>query len=423
MAGRQGDTLLPMKMSRAFIELMFYRACLTLSYQVLAVTAGWHIYELTKDPLSLGLVGLAEVVPYFCSALFAGHAVDRQPKKRIALFGCSLHVLIALLMVPVALGHFSGLGVGMYGLIYVAVGLAGLARAFIRPTYQVLFAQVLRREDFAQGSAIGTVVYQAAQVIGPVVGGLLIAWPGLESAYLTSGVFALLAMIAVALLRTSHEALAPSELSMWAGIVQGFRFVFSKQIMLAAMALDMFAVLFGGAVAMLPAFIDEILQGSPESLGLLRAAPAIGSVLAGAWLARHPIQRHGGRYLLIAVAGFGATVIGFGWSTSFWLAAFFLFWTGVFDGISVVLRSTILQLMTPDQMRGRISAINGIFIGSSNEIGALESGLAASALGLSTSIVFGGVVTLFVVLVCWFAAPKLRNLELSELHETAKTGH
>ena len=171
--------------------------------------------------------------------------------------------------------------------------------------------------------------------------------------------------------------------------------------MLAAMALDMFAVLFGGAVAMLPAFIDEILQGSPESLGLLRAAPAIGSVLAGAWLARHPIQRHGGRYLLIAVAGFGATVIGFGWSTSFWLAAFFLFWTGVFDGISVVLRSTILQLMTPDQMRGRISAINGIFIGSSNEIGALESGLAASALGLSTSIVFGGVVTLLVVLVCW----------------------
>ena len=126
---------------------------------------------------------------------------------------------------------------------------------------------------------------------------------------------------------------------------------------------------------------------------------------------------------MIAVAGFGATVIGFGWSTSFWLAAFFLFWTGVFDGISVVLRSTILQLMTPDQMRGRISAINGIFIGSSNEIGALESGLAASALGLSTSIVFGGVVTLLVVLVCWFAAPKLRNLELSELHETAKTGH
>ena len=248
-----------MVISRAFVELMFYRACLTFSYQILAVTVGWHIYELTKDPLSLGLVGLAEVVPYFCSALFAGHAVDQLSKKRIALFGCSLHVLIALLMVPVALGYFDDLGVGAHWLIYVGIGLAGLARAFIRPTYQVIFAQVLRREDFAQGSAIGTVVYQAAQVIGPVIGGLLIAWPGLVSAYLASGLFALLAIIAVGLLRYTEEKITPSELSMWAGIVQGLRFVFSKQIMLAAMALDMFAVLFGGAVAMLPAFIDEIL--------------------------------------------------------------------------------------------------------------------------------------------------------------------
>lgn len=409
-----------MLISRAFVELMFYRACLTMSYQILAVTAGWHIYELTKDPLSLGLMGLAEVVPYFCSALFAGHAVDQASKKRIAVFGCSLHVLIAVLMVPVALGYLDSLGMGVQWLLYAGIGLAGLARAFIRPTYQVLFAQVLRREDFAQGSAIGAVIYQGAQVIGPVVGGLLIAWPGLVFAYIASGVFALFAIIAVGLLRYTAEPTQPSELSMWAGIVQGLRFVFSKQIMLAAMALDMFAVLFGGAVAMLPAFIDEILQGSPETLGLLRAAPAIGSVLAGVWLARHPIQRHGGRYLLGAVAGFGFAVIGFGWSTSFWLAAAFLFFTGVFDAISVVLRSTILQLMTPDQMRGRISAINGIFIGSSNEIGALESGLAASALGLSASIVFGGAMTLFVVAVCWLAAPKLRDLELSDLHDVRK---
>ncbi|MEI8402184.1 MAG: MFS transporter, partial [Alcaligenaceae bacterium] len=330
-----------MLISRAFVELMLYRACLTLSYQILAVTAGWHIYELTKDPLSLGLMGLAEVIPYFCSALFAGHAVDRASKKRIAVFGCSLHVLIAALMVPVALGTLDGLAVGVHWLIYAGIGLAGLARAFIRPTYQVLFAQVLRREDFAKGSAIGAVIFQGAQVIGPVLGGLLIAWPGLVSAYIASGVFALLAIIAVGLLRYTAEPIKPSELSMWAGIVQGLRFVFSKQIMLAAMALDMFAVLFGGAVAMLPAFIDEILQGSPENLGLLRAAPAIGSVLAGAWLARHPIQRHGGRYLLGAVAGFGVAVIGFGWSTSFWLAASFLFFTGVVGAISVVLRSTI----------------------------------------------------------------------------------
>ena len=408
-----------MLISRAFIELMFYRTFLTLSYQILAVTVGWHIYELTKNPLSLGLVGLAEVVPYFCSALFAGHAVDRASKKKIALFGCSLHVLIALLMIPVALGYFDALRVGVHWLIYIGIGFAGLARAFIRPTYQVLFAQVLNREDFAKGSAVGTVVYQAAQVLGPVVGGLLIAWQGVASAYFASGLCAVFAMASVALLHYKEEPSVSSELSMWAGIVQGFRFVFAKQIMLAAMALDMFAVLFGGAVAMLPAFIDEILQGSPETLGLLRAAPAIGSVLAGAWLARHPIQQHGGRYLLFGVAGFGLAVIGFGWSTSFWLAAFFLFLTGVFDAISVVLRSTILQLTTPSQMRGRISAINGIFIGSSNEIGALESGLAASLLGLSTSIVFGGAMTLVVVLICWLFAPKLRDLQLRDLHDNA----
>ncbi len=403
--------------SRSFIELMFYRVSLTLSYQILAVTVGWHIYSITKDPISLGLIGLAEVVPYFCSALFAGHAVDVLSKRRIAILGCAIHALIASLMVAVSMGAMTSTAIQTEWFIYLGIGLAGLARAFLRPTYQVLFAQVLERRDFARGSAVGTVIFQVAQVAGPAMGGVLIAWTGLTSAYVASGVFALTGIISLMLLHIREVPAHAQGLSMWSGIVLGLRFVFTKQIMLAAMALDMFAVLFGGAVSMLPAFIDEILQGNPENLGILRAAPALGSALIGVWLARAPIEKHAGQYMLGAVAGFGVTVIAFGLSTSLWFAALCLLFSGVFDGISVVLRSTIFQLMTPDNMRGRISAINGIFIGSSNEIGALESGFAASLMGLSASIVFGGGMTLLVVLVCWFIAPQLRNLRLSQLHE------
>lgn len=406
-----------MLISRSFTELMLYRVCLTLSYQILAVTVGWHIYEITKDPISLGLIGLAEVVPYFCSALFAGHAVDVMSKRRIAIFGCLIHAVIAAFLVLVSMNKLAILGVQASWFIYFGIGLAGLARAFLRPTYQVLFAQVLARDQFARGSAIGTVIFQVSQIAGPAIGGVLIAWSGLISAYLASGLFALCGVVSLFFLNIREELPAEKSQPVWQGIAQGLRFVISKQLMLAAMALDMFAVLFGGAVSMLPAFIDEILQGSPENLGILRAAPALGSALIGIWLARMPIDRHAGKLMLIAVGGFGLAVIAFGVSTSLWFAALCLLFTGVFDGVSVVVRSTVFQLITPDNMRGRVSAINGIFIGSSNEIGALESGLAASMMGLSASIVFGGVMTVFVVIVCWYAAPQLRNLHIHQLHQ------
>ena len=405
-----------MLISRSFTELMLYRVCLTLSYQILAVTVGWHIYDITRNPLTLGFVGLAEVVPYFCAALFAGHAVDVMSKKKIAIMGCAIHVLIAALMVAVTLGAFAGSGFETQSMIYAGIGLAGLARAFIRPTYQVLFAQALERKDFARGAAVGTVVFQVAQVTGPALGGGLIAWPGLTFAYLASGLFALAGIGALLLLKYRQEPAREADASIRSSIVEGLRFVLARQIILAALALDMFAVLFGGAVSMLPAFVDQVLGGNPETLGLLRAAPAAGTALIGLWLARHPIDRHAGRYLLGSVGGFGVCIIAFGLSGSFWSAALWLMLSGACDGVSVVIRSTILQLTTPDQMRGRISAINGIFIGSSNEIGALESGLAASVMGLAPSIVFGGVMTLIVVACCRRMAPVLSGLRLSDLH-------
>jgi len=407
-----------MLISKPFTILMLYRIAITFSYQIFTVAVSWHIYELTHDVMALGLIGLAEVIPYFCSALFAGHAVDVLSKKKIAIFGCSIYALMGGLMVLVTQGDFAQAVLRPEWLMYFSIGLAGVARAVIRPTYQVLFSQALTREQYSKGSAVGTAVFQMAQIGGPAIGGLLIAWPGLTSAYVAALLFALIGIGSLLLFQYQEELKSSSTDTVWFSIVEGLKFVFSKQIMLAAMALDMFAVLFGGAVSMLPAFIDEILQGNPESLGFLRAAPAVGSTLVGLWLARKPLDEHAGKYLLAAVAGFGLSSMAFGLSTSFWLAAFCLFTTGVFDGISVVIRLTILQLTTPDNMRGRISAINGIFIGSSNEIGALESGIAASLMGLSTSIVFGGAVTLLVVVACWFAAPKLRSLHVRDLHDS-----
>ncbi len=402
---------MPVLISPAYTRLTLYRAGITLAYQILTVTAGWHIYALTHDVVALGLIGLAEVIPYFGLSLFAGHAVDVLPKKRLAWSGCACYVAIAALMAAL-----SAAGDATSASIYLAMALAGTARSLLRPAYSAIMVRIVEREQLARATAIGTVVFQAALVSGPVLGGLLIAWAGVGAAYLATGLLA--AAAALALRRVAVPETPPRQAgaSVFGSIREGLRFVMSTQVMLAAMALDMFAVLFGGAVGVLPAFIHDVLNGSPENLGLLRAMPAAGSVLVGLWMTRHPIDRNAGQWLLLSVAAFGVSIIGFGLSDSLWLAAAFLFASGLFDGVSVVLRQTILQLVTPQQMQGRVTAINGLFIGSSNEIGALESGLAAEWLGLAPSIVFGGSMTLAIVAVAALLAPQLRALHLRDLH-------
>jgi MFS family permease len=300
-------------------------------------------------------------------------------------------------------------------MIYAAIAVTGVARAFLGPIYNALFARVLPRAQFARGAGMGSVAFQTAMVTGPALGGVLVGWAGTAAAYATAAVLALVAGVVLALMRVSEPVVEGERAPIFQSIGEGLRFVFSKQIVLGALALDMFAVLLGGAVAMLPAFIHDILQRGPEALGILRAAPALGAVCVGLWLVRHPPSRHAGRLLLIAVAGFGLCVIGFGLSRHFWLSAAFLLLSGVFDGVSVVLRSTILQLATPDHLRGRVSSINGIFIGSSNELGAFYSGGMARLLGLVPAVVLGGFMTLGVVGVTAWKAPKLRRLDLKEL--------
>jgi len=400
----------------AFFKLLAFRILMVLAYQIMAVAVGWHIYEITHDTLALGLIGLAEVVPYFACALFAGHAVDHYCSRRF--FGGLAAITLginALTLTALTIGLVGNIETASYW-IYGSIMLTGIERAFIAPSYSTLFAIILPREEYARASAIGSSVFQAGLIIGPAIGGLLVGFASKTTAYSMAAGLCVAAAIAIWSIKIEEPTAVKDSPPVFTSIAEGLRFVFSNQIVLGALSLDMFAVLFGGAVAMLPAFIHDIYHYGPEGLGILRAAPAVGSILTGIWLTRNPINLHAGRWLLASVAGFGLCIIGFGLSTYIWVACAMLLLSGVFDGVSVVMRTTILQLATPNVMRGRVSAINGIFIGSSNELGAFESGLAARLLGLVPSVIFGGMMTLGIVAVTAKVAPQLRKLELHQLH-------
>ena len=395
-----------------FRLLMGFRIFTILSYQGVAVTVGWHVYELTRDPWMLGLIGLAEVLPYFCVAPFAGYLVDVLPRRRLGAFAAACLAITPLLLASIAAGWWASAGLAA---IYAAIALTGCVRAFLGPVYNALFARVLPRAQYVRGASLGSIVFQSGLVTGPAIGGFLVGYGGKPAAYAVSAVFAAFAAVAMLRMQVTEPAPQLQRAPIFASIAEGARFVFGHQILLAALALDMFAVMFGGAISLAPAFIQEILHYGPQGLGILRAAPALGAVAVGIWLARHPLDRNAGRILLAAVVGFGLCMIGFGLSQVFWLSAFFLLLSGVCDGISVVTRSTIMQLSTPDDMRGRVSSINGLFVGSSNEIGAFYAGSMARVLGLVHAVVLGGCVTMGVAAVTAWRAPKLRRLHFSQM--------
>lgn len=396
----------------AFPKLLAFRIMMVLSYQMMMVAIGWHIYELTHDPWSLGLIGLAEVIPYMSSALFLGHAVDHYFSRRgFATVSALFLALNAAMLVVITQHQPTHTVLWIYG----TVALTGFARALISPSYNTLFALIIPRASIARASGIGSSMFQIGLIVGPAIGGLLVGFANKYVAYEISALLALGAAVAAMTLRVQeHRSHAP--MKVFASIAEGLRFVRRTQVVLAAQLLDMFAVLFGGTVAMLPAFVHDVYQMGPEGLGVLRAAPAVGAIVTGIWLAKKPIHQHSGRWLLLAVAGFGLCMIAFGLTSTYWLAIVILAVSGSMDAVSVILRQTILQLATPDGMRGRVSAINGIFIGSSNELGAFESGLTARLMGLVPSVIFGGCMTIAVVGVTAVKAPKLRDLHLSELH-------
>lgn len=390
-----------------FRYLIAIRFLAILAVMMQAVAVGWQIYAMTSDPLSLGLVGLAEALPALSISLFAGHVVDHHSRKKIlrlsiVLFALMSAMLCMLSLIPPIFGTAP---------FYVAVVVGGLARAFVGPAMFALTGHVVPKELYSNATTWSTTFWQTGAVIGPLIAGFVyIAGP--EWVYGVETVFFLVAIVLIHFLPMARARTLPAATPVVASLMQGVRFVFSQPIILSALSLDMFAVLFGGAVAMLPVYAKDILMVGSVGLGWLRAAPSIGAIVVAVAIAHNP-PRHAGKVLLACVTGFGMCIIGFGISTSFILSMALLFISGLVDGVSVVLRGTIVQTFTPDEMRGRVASVNMMFIGSSNELGAFESGVAARLMGVVPSVVFGGIMTLVVVAATTWRAPQLRRLKLS----------
>jgi MFS family permease len=382
---------------------------LTLGTQIQATVVAWQVYELTKDPLSLGLVGLAEALPFIGAALYAGHIADRHDRKVLSLIAVTVQVGcgVALLVLTAYAGRFL---TGRVWPIYAVVCVSGLARSFLQPARTALGAEIVPRETYANAVTWRSSLWQFAAVVGPASGGVIYGFSGPVLAYIVEAILCLIALILFARIAYARQPFVPDEASIRDNLTAGIRFLMTQPVLLGAQLLDLFSVLFGGAPALLPIFASEILHVGPHGLGVLRAAPAAGAVLVSVFLIHRRIRK-AGPTLFLCVAGFGLCWILFALSHSFWLSLGLLVVSGMVDNVSVIIRSTLLTLRTPPHMLGRVSAVNQIFIGSSNEIGSFESGVAAKLLGTVRSVIFGGVVTLGVVGVTAWKIPPLRKLD------------
>lgn len=395
-----------------FRRLLATRLCGIFGLQAQAVIVGWQVYTLTKDPFMLGLVGLVEAVPAILFALFAGHVVDKSRPHRIFMRCLLAHAVISLLMLLIA-GGYSGAGTPtILAVLFGGVFLSGLTRSFIMPASFTLLSRMVPRHDIPAASAWLSSGFQLAAIGGPAIAGLIYGGYGAAVAWCMPFVFIVAACVTLAGIAPEHRHFRNQDSREPAlkSIRAGWHFVLHNKVLLPIMTLDMFAVLFGGAVAVLPVFADQVLHLGSEGLGLLRAAPAAGSIITALYLAVKPMRRIHATTLLWVITGFGLCMICFGLSTHAAVAAFFLAASGAFDSVSMVIRGTLMQLLIPDTMRGRVSALNSMFIISSNEIGAFESGAAASLLGLVPSILIGGSMSLLVVGATALFCPDLRRL-------------
>ncbi|MSR36582.1 MAG: MFS transporter [Gemmatimonadetes bacterium] len=404
--------------SLRFPEFSFFlvlRFILVFAWAMQFVVIEWQIYSLTKDPLSLGFIGLAEVIPAVSLALLAGHYVDRL-EKRALLLKCVLGFLsisagLFLVTWPPLADRLPTRTIVLA--IYALVFWGGVVRSFLGPTVFSLFGQLIPREHYQNAATWSSSAWMIGSVLGPAVGGLAIVWLGVHWSLLVVALCAVVALFFTVRIPSRPAPPPPKHDSIRTSLAEGLSFVFRTKVVLGAITLDMFAVLFGGAVALLPIFAQDILHVGSTGFGLLRAAPAVGSFLIMMTVAHFPLNHRAGVKLLGAVLAFGACIIVFGLSTSFWISLAALFVSGIADGVSVVIRQTILQLRTPDEMRGRVAAVNSIFVGSSNELGAFESGLAARLMGTVPSVVFGGTMTLLIVVFTALTSPSMRRLELT----------
>lgn len=399
---------------REFNVFLILRFAMVFAWSMQFIVIEWEVYSLTKNPLSLGIIGLMEVIPAVSMALFAGHIVDQREKKGL-LVKCILGFSVIsfglfLLTWPKIVNGWSSTLI-LYS-IYTLVFFGGLVRAFLGPTIFSLLSLIIPKKAYPNAATWSSSVWQIGAVMGPALAGFSINWVGVHWSMCLVFAFSIFSLIALS--QISKKPILNPKIgeSIKESLTEGLTFVFKNQIVLGALSLDMIAVLFGGAVALLPIFAQDILKVGAEGFGILRAAPAVGAFITMLVSAYVPLYKNAGKKLLVAIFVFGLSIILFGFSTSFWLSVFALFLSGLADGISVVIRQTILQLKTPDHMRGRVGAVNSIFVGSSNELGAFESGATAKLMGTVTSVIFGGSVTLLTVIVTALKSPTFRNLDL-----------
>lgn len=399
---------------REFNIFLLVRFAMVFAWSMQFVVIEWEVYSITKNPLSLGIIGLMEVIPAVSMALFAGHIVD-QSEKRGLLVKCILGFSVVslglfLLTWPEVVGDLPTDSV-LYT-IYFLVFLGGIVRAFLGPTIFSLFSLLVPKKVYPNAATWSSSVWQMGAVVGPAAAGFLIHWIGVHWSMCFVFAFSLMALLV--LFQIPKKPILNPNIGepIMKSLKEGIKFVKDTRVILGALTLDMFAVLFGGAVALLPIYAQDILKVGPEGFGVLRAAPAVGALLIMFTSAHFPLNKNAGIKLLAAIFGFGICIIIFGISTWFWVSVIALFLSGATDGISMVIRQTILQLRTPDAMRGRVASVNSMFVGSSNELGAFESGVTAKLMGTVTAVVFGGTMTILTVLGTGAYFPKLRKLDL-----------
>ncbi|MDN5445194.1 MAG: MFS transporter [Pseudomonadales bacterium] len=403
---------------RDFSIVTLNQFCLTLAILIQEIIVAYSLYKITKDPLTLGLIGLAEAIPFIALSLWGGYFADRFNKQTIMkiclFFAIPLPLILWGLFHAYGLKHIelSTLSWGVYAVIF---GL-GTIRGFYNPSATSLKPFLIPRDIYANGATWTTIGWQSGVIIGPMLGGFMLAFLGRETSLISVAVLLSLCFLLVNLLsKRTFPKIETKRVLQSLGV--GLRFIAKTKIVLWAISLDLVSVLFGGVIALLPIFAEDILKIGPEGLGYLRAAPSIGALITMIALTRFPPTRHAWRNMLLAVAGFGLFTLLFAYSNYLWLSLFALAMTGACDSISVVIRQTILQIYPPENMRGRVAAVNGMFVSSSNELGAFESGLAAKYLGPVIATVFGGSMTLLVVALSWAKTKDLFGVDITQAEQ------
>jgi MFS family permease len=398
---------------RSYLGMRFF---FTFAYQAQAVMISFYIYRLTHNKFDLALIGLFEAIPAVGIALYGGYVADKSEKRKMLLAISWLVIFASTVMFLATMKSMSPYlhKSWIIPILFLMIFLNGVARAFYGPATFTIYAHSIPKELYPNGSTWSSSSWQTAAILGPAAGGLIYGFYGITVAFIVILVFLLISVAIIYFLKPYPPIFVPIE-NIWKSLSEGIDFVFKSKMLIWAMSLDLFSVFFGGAVAMLPVFAHDILKVGSQGLGVMRAMSSLGAVLTMLAMTRLSPMGRPWRNLLIAVTGFGVSIICFGISRSFYLSLFFLFTEGAFDSISVIIRGTIMQILTPDHMRGRVSAVNSMFIGSSNEIGAFESGTAATLIGTVPSVIFGGSMTLLIVSITYLKTKKLIPLSLNQI--------